>query len=344
MGVRIAVVGDYEGVVGASDAVAGLRARSDVAAVDVFDTPLAPSDVVATLADHRIVIAIRERTKFPADVIAALPSLELISQAGSHAAHVDLGAATAAGLLVPCGPADPSAGPNASLMPELVFGMVLSLTRELGPLQNAMAAGGWPTSVGRSLQGRTFGILGLGRHGRAVADVARLLGMHVVAWGPTLTPERASAAGVEQVAELDDLLPRCDVLSIHLKLSDLSKGLLDDRRLGLLPSHAVLINTARGAIVDEDSMVVRLADGRLGGAGLDVFTSEPLPSDHPMRLLPNVVLTPHVGFTVDRNLEEFAIDTVAHVEAYLDRRLLQAALLNPAAASVPRERLGAIGD
>jgi len=342
MSVRIAVVGDYEGVVGASDAVARLRRRSDVAAVDVFDTPIEPAEVVATLADYGIVIAIRERTKFPADVIAGLPALELISQAGTHAAHVDLKAATAAGLLVPCGPADPSAGPNASLMPELVFGMVLALTRELVPLQNAMASGEWPTSVGRSLQGRTFGILGLGRHGKAVAAVAKLLGMHVVAWGPTLTPERAAAAGVEQVADLDDLLPRCDVLSIHLKLSDLSKGLLDDRRLGLLPAHAVLVNTARGAIVDEDAMVARLADGRLGGAGLDVFTTEPLPADHPIRSLSNVVLTPHVGFTVDRNLEEFASDTVAHVEAYLERKLLPGALLNPDAVSVTRERLGSI--
>jgi phosphoglycerate dehydrogenase-like enzyme len=343
MSVDVAIVGDYEGVVGASAPVARLRARPDVRAVDVFTAPIAPEDVATVLAPYPVIVAIRERTSFPAAVLAALPELELISQAGSHAAHIDLTAASAQGLLVPCGPADPSAGPNASLMPELVLGMVLSLTRELVPLQHAMAAGGWPTSVGRSLQGRTLGILGLGRHGRAVATVAQLLGMHVVAWGPTLTAERAAASGVEHIAELDELLPRCDVLSIHLKLSDLSRGLLDDRRLGLLPPHAILVNTARGAIVDEVALVARLADGRLGGVGLDVFTTEPLPAEHPVRALTNVVLTPHVGFTVDRNLEEFAADTVAHVEAYLDGRLSRAALLNPDAVAVDRPRAGRVG-
>ena len=344
MGVRIAVVGDYEGIIGPSAPIARLKARPDVDTVDVFGEPIARDAIVSTLSPYPIVIAIRERTPFPAEIVQALPDLELISQAGTHAAHVDLAVAAAQGLMVPCGPADPSKGPSPSLMPELVFGMVLSLLRDLGPLQAAMASGAWPASVGRSVQGRTLGILGLGRHGRAVAAVAKLLGMHVVAWGPTLTPERAAASGVEHVAELDDMLPRCDVLSVHLKLSDLSRGLIDDRRLGLLPAHAIIVNTARGAIVDEDAMVARLADGRLGGAGLDVFVTEPLPADHPIRSLPNVVLTPHVGFTVDRNLEEFASDTVGHVEAYLDRRLARAALLDATAADVERARVGGTAD
>lgn len=342
MGARIAVVGDYEGIIGPSEPVQRLRARADVDSVDVYTEPIARDAIVSTLAPYQVVIAIRERTPFPAEIVTALPDLELISQAGTHAAHVDLPVAAAQGLMVPCGPADPSAGPSPSLMPELVFGMLLSLLRDLGPLQQQMAAGGWPPSVGRSLRGRTLGILGLGRHGRAVAAVARLHGMNVVAWGPTLTAERAAASDVEHVAELDDMLPRCDVLSVHLKLSDLSRGLIDDRRLGLLPSHAVVINTARGAIVDEDAMVARLADGRLGGAGLDVFVTEPLPADHPIRALGNVVLTPHVGFTVDRNLEEFASDTVGHVEAYLDGRLDPKVLLNPDAAAVERARLGSL--
>jgi phosphoglycerate dehydrogenase-like enzyme len=335
---KIAIVGDYEGVQATSAPVAALRERAEVT---VFGDPIPLDQVAATLEDFGIVIAIRERTTFPAEVLDALPSLELVSQSGTHAAHVDLAAATANGVPVACGPSDPNRSRD-SLMPELVFGSLFALTRNLVTLQTEMAAGNWPSNVGHTLRGATFGILGLGRHGRAIADVARALGMRVVAWGPTLTDERAAAAGVTRYEELDDLLAAVDVLSINLKLSDLSRGLLDARRLDLLPAHAIIINTARGAIIDEEAMTERLADGRLGGACLDVFVTEPLPANHQLRSLDNVLLTPHVGWTVDRNLEEFAEDTVAHVVAYLEGGLERSVLLNPDAADVDRERAGAI--
>lgn len=335
---RIAIVGDYEGVQATSAPVAALRERADVT---VFGEPIPLDQVASTLADFGIVIAIRERTRFPAEVLAALPSLELLSQSGTHAAHVDLDAATDAGVPVACGPSDPNRSRD-SLMPELVFGSLFALTRNLVTLQTEMAAGTWPSNVGHTLRGATFGILGLGRHGRAIADVANALGMRVVAWGPTLTDERAESAGVTRYEELDDLLGVVDVLSINLKLSELSRGLLDARRLDLLADHAIIVNTARGAIIDEEAMTDRLADGRLGGACLDVFVTEPLPADHRLRSLDNVLLTPHVGWTVDRNLEEFAQDTVAHVLAYLDGDLQRSVLLNPDAADVDRERAGAV--
>lgn len=335
---KIAIVGDYEGVQATSAPVASLRERADVT---VFGEPIPLDQVASTLADFGIVIAIRERTRFPAEVLAALPSLELLSQSGTHAAHVDLDAATGAGVPVACGPSDPNRSRD-SLMPELVFGSLFALTRNLVTLQNEMAAGTWPSDVGHTLRGATFGILGLGRHGRAIADVANALGMRVVAWGPTLTDERAAAADVTRYEGLDDLLAVVDVLSINLKLSDLSRGLLDARRLDLLADHAIIVNTARGAILDEEAMTERLADGRLGGACLDVFVTEPLPANHRLRSLDNVLLTPHVGWTVDRNLEEFAQDTVAHVLAYLDGDLRRSVLLNPDAADVDRERAGAI--
>lgn len=336
---RIALVGDYEGVQATSAPVVALRERAEVT---VFGDPIPPEEVAARLAGYAIVIAIRERTPFPADVLSALPALELLSQSGTHAAHVDLSAATEHGVPVACGPSDPSRGPRDSLMPELVFGSLFALTRHLVGLQTAMAAGSWPSDVGRTLRGATFAILGLGRHGKAVAAVAQALGMDVVAWGLTLTDERAAEAGVTRYEELDDLLAVADVVSIHLKLSELSRGLLDARRLDLLRDDAIVVNTARGAIVDEVAMTERLADGRLGGACLDVFASEPLPADHALRGLDNVVLTPHVGWTVDRNLEEFAEDTVAHVMAYLDGELPRSALLNPEAADVDRERVGGL--
>lgn len=331
--IQVALVGDYEGVQGGSAPVAELRERAEVT---VYEHPIPPDEIAATLRGYPIVIAIRERTPFPAEVLADLPDLELISQSGTHAAHVDLDAATAHGIGVACGPADPGGGPRPSLMPELVFGLLFGLARELVGLQAQMRDGLWPSSVGRSVRGQTLGILGLGRHGTAVANVARQHGMRVVAWGPTLTDERAIDAGVERYEDLDDLLPQVDVLSVHLKLSDLSRGLLDARRLDLLPPHAILINTARGAIIDEAAMTERLADGRLAGAGLDVFVEEPLPSGHALRRLDNVLLTPHVGWTVDRNLAEFAEDTVAHVVAYLDGQLDPAVLLNPDAVQRSR--------
>lgn len=335
---KIAIVGDYEGVQATSAPVAALQGRAEVT---VFGEPIPQEEVATALADFPIVIAIRERTKFPADVLAALPSLELISQSGTHAAHVDLDAATAAGVPVACGPSDPDRSRD-SLMPELVFGSLFALTRNLVPLQTAMAAGTWPSSVGHTLRGATFGILGLGRHGQAIAEVAKSLGMRVVAWGPTLTDDRAADAGVTRYEELDDLLAVVDVLSINLRLSDLSRGLVDARRLDLLADHAIIVNTARGAIVDEEALTERLADGRLGGACLDVFVTEPLPAKHRLRSLDNVLLTPHVGWTVDRNLEEFAEDTVAHVLAYLDGELERSVLLNPDAADVDRPRAGAM--
>ena len=333
---RIAIVGDYEGVQATSQPVEDLRERAEVT---IFSDPIPVEQVAHVLADFSVVIAIRERTPFPAEVLDALPDLELISQSGTHAAHVDLAAASRQGVAVACGPAQPGKARD-SLMPELVFGLLFGLTRDLAALQPEMARGGWPASVGRSVRGLTLGILGLGRHGQAVAAVAKAFGMRVIAWGPTLDDERASAHGVERREQPEDLLPEVDVLSIHLKLSELSRDLLDARRLDLLPSHAIIINTARGAIIDEAVMASRLADGRLGGAGLDVFTTEPLPVDSPLRTLDNVLLTPHVGWIVDQNLVEFAEDTVGHAQAYLDGALQPSALLNASSTAVERQRVG----
>lgn len=338
--VRVAIVGDYEGVLGSSPEAHRLEERGFE--VISHREPIPLEQAAEALGDRQIIIAVRERMPFPASVLEQLPALELIAQCGTHANHVDLDAATDAGVLVACGRGNPDGTKRASTMAELAFGMLFDLTRDITRLRTDMASGQWPSSVGRSVRGKTFGVLGLGRHGVAFTEVAKVFGMEVIAWGPTLTPERAAASGAE-FRELDDLLATADVVSVNLRLTDLSRGMLDERRIGLMKSDAIVINTARGAIIDEDALTAALSDGRLGGACLDVFAVEPLPADSPLRTLPNVVLTPHVGWVVDRHLEEFAEDTTLHVEHYVDGDLAIDTLLNPASAEVDRKRLGGVG-
>jgi phosphoglycerate dehydrogenase-like enzyme len=335
---RVAVVGDYEGVFERSEHVRGLRERADVR---VFGEPVSAAQAARELQGFEVLIAMRERTPFPAALLEQLGALELISQSGGHAYHVDLDAAARLGVLVAVGRPPGSGGPRPSVMPELVFGLLFGLLRELPTLHAAMARGDWPASLGRAARGRTLGVLGMGRHGTAVARAAQAFGMEAVAWGPTLTDDRARAADVARL-ELDELLGRVDVLSIHLRLSDESRGLIDARRLALMRAGALLINTARGAIVDEPALVEALAAGRLAGAGLDVYTDEPLAADSPLRTLPNVLLTPHVGWTVDRVIEEFVEDTTTHVQRYLDGRLDADALANPEALTADRTRCGGV--
>jgi phosphoglycerate dehydrogenase-like enzyme len=330
---RLLVLDDYEGRVGSSPAMARLR---DLAEVTVLDRPLAVADL-ADLADVRVLLAIRERTRLDGELFDRLPRLELVLQTGGHAYHLDQAAATARGIVVALGR---HARMPSAAVPELTFGLMIAVLRRIHPLASELARGAWPSAVGGTLAGRTLGILGLGRHGRPVARIAASFGMRVVAWdrgGPYAGGEPA----VERLP-LDDLLARSDVVSIHLRLSPASRGLLDGERLARMRPGAVLVNTARGAIVDEDALVAALRSGRLAGAGLDVFASEPLPAASPLRGLPNVVLTPHVGWKVDEVFHEFAEIAADQLAAWLDRRLPAGEVVDPASALVPRERLGGL--
>jgi phosphoglycerate dehydrogenase-like enzyme len=336
---RVAVLDDDEGVLGASPGVQSLRELADVT---VFDHHLDDDALVDAITGHQCVIALRERTRFHADLLHRLPDLELIAQSGTHAYHVDIDAASAAGVVVALGVApDSEVTPMPSVMPELVFGLLFSLTRQIPQVGAELAADRWPKALGRTLRGQRLGILGLGKHGRAVAGVAQAFGMEVLAWGPTLDDERAAAAGVRRLP-LEDLLAEVDVVSIHLKLSELSRGLLGPDELDLLRPSAILVNTARGAIVDEDALVERLRDGRLAGAALDVFAEEPLPAGSSLRTLPNVVATPHVGWTVDTIIANFAAITSDHVDRYLRGRLTREQVSNPEALEVNRQRVGGV--
>jgi len=308
---RVAVLDDVHRVFEADPAIARLRQRLPV---DVYTERLAP----ARLQTYPILIALRERTRFDAAFFADVPELELISQTGNHAYHIDIAAATRAGVLVGMASSDLEAmGAIARSTIELAFGLMLAVLRRIPQSDAAMRRGEWPSFGGRTLAGKTLGILGLGRIGREVATLAQAFGMQVLAWGPTLTAERAARSGATFM-ELDALLEHADIVTVQLRLSEQSRGLLNAERLRLIGPRGVLINTARGAIVDEAALAHALAEGQLGAAGLDVFAEEPLPAGSPLRRLDNVVLTPHLGWPADLTYTTMAQAAVAIVEAYLD--------------------------
>jgi len=267
---KVAVLDDYHRVFDADASIARLRRRISV---DVFTEKITSLE---KLKDYPVLIAVRERTRFDAAFFERLPSLELIAQTGNHAYHVDVEAATRAGVLIGMASSDLEAmGAVARSTIELTFGLMLAVMRRIPQTDQAMRRGEWPSFAGRTLAGKKLGIVGLGRIGREVAALGRAFGMEILAWGPSLTAERA-ARSEAKFMQLDALLEAADVVTVHLRLSDESRGLLDERRLRLMRAHAVLINTARGAIVDEKALARILEEGAIAGAGLDVFAAEPL--------------------------------------------------------------------
>ena len=315
---RVAVLDDYHRVFEDDPAIARLRSRVPV---DVY-TEKQPLE---RLRDYPILIALRERTRFDTAFFEAMPKLELIAQTGNHAYHVDMAAATKAGVLVGMASSDMDAMGNiARSTIELTFGLMLSVLRRIPQTDAAMRRGEWPSFSGRTLSGKKLGILGLGRIGREVADLARAFQMQVLAWGPTLDAARAARSGATFM-ELDALLQEADIVTVQLKLSEESRGMLDERRLRLIGPRGVLINTARGAIVDESALARVLAEGALGAAGVDVFAEEPLAPGSPLRRLDNLVLTSHIGWPVDLTYSTMAQAVVGIVETYLDGRYAGAA-------------------
>jgi phosphoglycerate dehydrogenase-like enzyme len=319
---RVAVLDDHHRVFEADPAVQRLRRRVPV---DVYTDRLAPE----RLRPYPILIALRERTRFDAAFFEALPGLELISQTGNHAYHIDIAAATKAGVLVGLSSSDAQAiATIARSTIELTFGLMIAVLRRIPRTDEAMRRGEWPSFAGRTLAGKKLGIRGLGRIGREVATLAQAFGMRVLAWGPTLTAERGARSNATFM-ELDALLDDADIVTVHLKLSEQSRGLLNEERLRRIGPQGVLINTSRGAIVDEHALARALAEGALGAAGLDVFAEEPLPVNSPLRQLDNVVLTSHLGWPADLTYTTMAQAAVAIVEAYLDGKYASA--VNPEA-------------
>ncbi|MGO1561449.1 MAG: NAD(P)-dependent oxidoreductase [Actinomycetaceae bacterium] len=296
MSPRLVVLDDWEGRLARSEGVARMRQIADVR---VLDRPLAEVPD-AELSDVEYVVAVRERTRFDAATLDRLPSLRVLLQSGGHAYHVDTAAARERGVVVTHGRR--GRGPRAAV-PEITFALMIGALRGLPTAVREMSTGGWPSLTGRTLSGRRLGLLGAGRHGQNIARIAEAFGMEVVAWA---RPGSAVTEGSIPRLPLDELLEVCDVVSIHLRLSEEVRGLIGRDELARMRPGSILVNTSRGAIVDEEALVDALREGPLGGAGLDVFTHEPLAADSPLRTLPNALLTPHIGWTVDEVLDEFA--------------------------------------
>jgi len=315
--VKVTVLDDYQRAFDGTEAIQRLRQRADV---QILTEKLPTEAALArALKDVKAIIPIRERTKFPAALLQALPDLEFISQTGNHAYHVDMEAATKAGIVV-------AMAPGGNSTSELTFGLMFAVTRRIPQSDQAMRRGEWPLVLGYVLRGKTLGILGLGKIGTEVAAVGRAFGMKIIAWGPTLTMERASKSQATYLP-LDDLLRQADVVSVHLALSEQSRNLLNETRLRLMKQSAYLINTARGAIVDERALVKILQERTIAGAGLDVFVEEPLSPNHPLLELDNVVLTPHLGWPTDSGFAGFAENAVANILDYMEGKLTRA--VNP---------------
>lgn len=327
------VLDDYEGQIAAAPAMNDLRT---LATVTILDRPLTAADNPALQASQ-VVLALRERTPLDERFFAAFPNLELILQTGGHAYHIDQAAATRRGIVIALGR---RATQPTVAVPELTFAFMLGLMRRIYPLTSRMAQGEWAPAMGGTLAGRTLGILGYGRHGRPVAQIAAAFGMQVVVWDRTGADNAAEPA--IQRLPLDALLACADVVSIHLRLSAESRGLLNRERLAKMKPSAFLINTARGAIVDEEALIEALREQRLAGAGLDVFTNEPLAATSPLRTLPNVLLTPHIGWQVSEVLHEFTAVAADQLRQWRQGQLAPTEVLNPEAIKVPRKRSGNI--
>lgn len=297
----------------------GIARLRRIANVKIF-TGIAPSRsaLLERLRGAHIVIANRERTPFAADLFRHLPELELICNTGAHAAHIDLTAAKAAGVTVLLAPgADRRVSGRSTA--ELTIALMQSIMRRIPQSDRGMRSGNWRTPVGEVLYGKTLGIVGLGRIGRQVARLASAFNMRVLAWSPTLTAARAKRSGAEY-CELRRMLKEADVVTIHVSLNERTRRLIDARRLALLKPTAYLVNTSRGAVIDEPALVDALKKNRIAGAALDVFEREPLRPDHPLTKLDNVVLTAHVGWPADLTYEQFAADCADKISRYISRR------------------------
>jgi phosphoglycerate dehydrogenase-like enzyme len=304
---RIAVLDDYQY---AAATYADWSRLPDPVEVAEFADHVEGDALVTRLAPFDVVVAMRERTPFPRSVLERLPNLKLLVTTGAKNVAIDVAAAAEHGITV-CG-----TGAHPSGTAELTWGLILAVARHLPEEDRSIRAGGWQQTVGTDLAGGTLGVLGLGRLGERVARLGLAFGMDVVAWSQHLTDDRAAEVGVRRVDE-EVLLETADVVTIHLQLSDRTRGLIGARELQRMKPSAILINTSRGPIVDEAALVHALRDGVIAGAGLDVFDTEPLPRHHPLRDVRRAVLTPHLGYVTEKTYEVFYGDAVEDVAAWL---------------------------
>ncbi|TNC09247.1 D-2-hydroxyacid dehydrogenase family protein [Methylobacterium terricola] len=306
-GIRVAVLDDYQGVAAGLADWAGLGPS---AAVEFLREPVPRAEAAARLAPYDVLCLMRERMPLDAALIAQLPALKLVVFTGGRNPSVDTAALQARGITV-CNTRN---GEGGIATAELTVALMLACARSLPREFANMAGGRWQETLGEGLEGRCLGLVGLGRIGARVAAVGRALGMRVTAWSPNLTPERAEAGGAE-LATRAALFSESDVVSLHMVLAPSTRGIVGAAEIARMRRGAILINTSRGPLVDEAALIAALREGRIR-AGLDVYDREPLPADHPLRSVPNAVLTPHLGYVTDSTFRMFYEDTVEAIAAW----------------------------
>ncbi len=309
MTTRVAVLDDYQGAAEADPHWQGLC--PGVEPVFFRDHLSDEAALAERLRPFGVVVAMRERTPFSASLLHRLPNLRLLVTTGMRNRSIDLVAAHERGVIV-----SGTEGTTRRSTAELAWGLILAVTRRIPTEERSVREGGWQTTVGTELAGKRLGLLGLGRVGTQMAGLGRAFEMEVVAWSQNLTPEVAAEAGATWV-EKEELLATSDVVSIHLVLSDRTRGLVGARELASMRPTAYLINTSRGPIVEEAALVDALRQGVIAGAGLDVFDQEPLPLDHPLRSLPNAVVTPHLGYVTQETYADFFVGIVEAINRWL---------------------------
>ena len=308
---KIALLDDYQKVAKQSADWGSLPAGTQVDSYG--DTIADQKELVRRLEPYDVIVAMRERTRFPAQVLDALPNLKLLVSTGGRNPSIDAEACARRNIALCAAHGAPSGQSSTS---EVAWSLILALVKRIPQSDKAMRAGGWQESViTEALSGKTLGVLGLGRLGKYVARYGQAFGMNVVAWSPHLTDERAAEVSVRRVSK-EALFAESDVISVHLVSNAATRGIVGAAEIAAMKPTAYIVNTSRGPLIDEQALIGALQARRIAGAGLDVFWTEPLPKDHVVRRLDNVVLTPHLGYVVDENLTRFYGNALKNIKAW----------------------------
>lgn len=310
---NVAVLDDYLSI---ADTLVPWGELAPDTAVHFFTEPLSASDRAQRLADYDVLVLMRERMPLSAELIAQLPKLQLVVTTGPRNAAIDLRACTDRGI--------PVLGTRSlpAITVEVAWLLILGLVKRLSANALTASSPSWQNSLPDNLEGRTLGIMGLGTIGRRMATVAQAFGMEVLAWSQNLTEDAAAAAGAIQVGK-DELLRRSDILTLHLRLSPRTQGIIGANELRAMQPDALIINTSRAGLIDEQALLKALKEFQIGGAGLDVFSQEPLPRAHSLRALPNVLLTPHLGYVSKQNLTIYYQDVLENIREWRRGRLVR---------------------
>ena len=304
---KLAILDDYQGVALSMGPWDRLPKSLDIT---VFRDTLKDEDALAArLAPFDAILAMRERTRFPASLLKRLPNLKLLMTTGERNRALDVAAANAQGVVV-CGTSS-SGAPTV----DITWGLILNLMRRLPQEAASLRAGTWQQGMGTAVEGQTLGVLGLGKLGTRVAKVGQAFGMKVIAWSTNLTAEAAAAVGVTRV-EKQELFAQSDVVTLHVQLSERSRGIVGAADLAAMKRSAFIVNTSRGPLIDQPALIAALTEGRIAGAGLDVFDEEPIPSDHPLLSCPNALLLPHLGYVSTQNYTAYFKGAVEVIESF----------------------------